>query len=193
MGNPVVRYMKKEYVRYGTLLIAIILFGLFVYPTLYRYDKLDQNLPVKINRITGATYVLHGLEWKKVSNEPAVDEVEQIKNDIYTKLEQDRSEVKDEIINEIKQQIIDEVTKGVQDKLDETMQAIEVYKETKTDPSKSFTIGSTKNEVKEIMGTPDSISKAGPYETWMYGLSTITFENGKVSGWHDLEDNLSTK
>lgn len=55
-------------------LIAIICaglitsFGVLVWPGLYHYDKLDQKLPVKINRITGDTQVLTSKGWMKLGD-----------------------------------------------------------------------------------------------------------------------------
>ncbi|KAA9004823.1 hypothetical protein F4V43_09310 [Paenibacillus spiritus] len=48
-----------------TGLLAIVLFGLFVCPGLYRYDELEQKYPVRINRITGTTHVLVQGQWIK--------------------------------------------------------------------------------------------------------------------------------
>jgi hypothetical protein len=42
-----------------------------------------------------------------------------------------------------------------------------------------FTVGSTKDEVLAVQGTP---TRVGEYE-WAYGLSTIDFRNGRVISW----------
>ena len=56
-----------------------------------------------------------------------------------------------------------------------------------TIPKGYITIGFTKEEVKSIMGTPDSLSSY----SWWYGLSSISFDhNGKVDGWSDISGNL---
>lgn len=65
----------------------------------------------------------------------------------------------------------------------------EIKKDEEKSPSiqKSFfTFGSTQDEIKQIMGTPDSIIG----NMWGYGYSTITFSDGKVSGWSDNSNNL---
>jgi outer membrane protein assembly factor BamE (lipoprotein component of BamABCDE complex) len=45
-----------------------------------------------------------------------------------------------------------------------------------------FTLGSTKDEVLALQGTPDQLDRTYG-ETWWYGASTIRFSNGKVFAW----------
>jgi len=52
--------------------------------------------------------------------------------------------------------------------------------------SEGITIGSTKKEVIEELGAPDSMSNC----TWWYGTSRISFSNGKVSGYSYGNSNL---
>lgn len=49
----------------------------------------------------------------------------------------------------------------------------------------TFGLGSTKDEVKAIMGTPDGITNGGNW--WNYGMSYITFgyDTGLVDGWQN--------
>ncbi len=59
-----------------------------------------------------------------------------------------------------------------------------------SDPLKNrqqyITLGSTKNEVASIQGTPKCISNFGGVERWEFSDdSTISFHNGKVSGWRN--------
>jgi hypothetical protein len=42
-----------------------------------------------------------------------------------------------------------------------------------------FTVGSTKNEVLAVQGTPSSLSA----NEWGYGLSRVYFRNDKVDSW----------
>ncbi|MBM7706853.1 curved DNA-binding protein CbpA [Chryseomicrobium aureum] len=51
--------------------------------------------------------------------------------------------------------------------------------------STTFGLGSTKDEVKAIMGTPDGITIGGNW--WNYGISYITFDyhTGLVDGWQN--------
>jgi len=49
-----------------------------------------------------------------------------------------------------------------------------------------FTIGSTKDEVIALQGTPSGIIG----NTWIYGLSKINFYNGKVTSYSNVSKNL---
>lgn len=55
-----------------------------------------------------------------------------------------------------------------------------------------FTIGSSENEVLNVMGDPNSIQNLGPYKTYYYKRSSVTFENGKVRDY-DNEGNLKIR
>ena len=55
-----------------------------------------------------------------------------------------------------------------------------------------FTIGSTENEVLNVMGDPTSISNIGPYKIYYYNLSRVKFENGKVRDY-DNDGNLKIR
>ncbi len=48
------------------IIACIIVFGTFVYPGIYKYEKLEQNYPVKINRFTGHTKILTSNGWYEV-------------------------------------------------------------------------------------------------------------------------------
>lgn len=51
----------------------------------------------------------------------------------------------------------------------------------------SFSLGSSEDEVREVMGVPQSRS----YNTWSYGLSTIVFNpNGMVIGWNEVDQDI---
>jgi len=52
-----------------------------------------------------------------------------------------------------------------------------------------FTIGSMKNEVKEIQGTPSRIIG----DTWFYRASQVTFSNDRVVGYSNNSKNLRMK
>lgn len=47
------------------------------------------------------------------------------------------------------------------------------------EPSSFFTVGSTKNEVLSVQGTPDKFTT----DTFSYGLASVRFHNGKVISW----------
>jgi len=44
-----------------------------------------------------------------------------------------------------------------------------------------FTVGSTKDDVLDIQGTPSSFSEY----SWHFGLSRVDFQNGKVTSWYN--------
>ena len=98
------------------------------------------------------------------------------RNELYSALQKDRESVKNDIISEIKNDIISEI----QVELNAINDEITEYKKFETDPNNYFTIGSTMDEVKSIMGSPTSIQKL-LNEIWFYDVSYITFKNGKVS------------
>jgi outer membrane protein assembly factor BamE (lipoprotein component of BamABCDE complex) len=56
-----------------------------------------------------------------------------------------------------------------------------------------FTLGSTKDEVIAIQGTPTTVRPAQGYadEVWRYDYSDVTFDkNGRVKGWDNFDKNL---
>ena len=52
-----------------------------------------------------------------------------------------------------------------------------------------FALGSTRQDVLDVMGTPSAIS----YNTFSYGYSSITFNGDEVSGYHNISNNLRVK
>lgn len=66
--------MKSKIISFVMAILFIIVFGIFIYPGIYKYDKLNQNIPVKINRFTGSTQILTVNGWKSVTV-PIVDNV----------------------------------------------------------------------------------------------------------------------
>lgn len=54
-----------------------------------------------------------------------------------------------------------------------------------------FTLDSSKEVVKKVMGTPSTIISDS---SWLYGLSSVSFNSkGTVDGWSDIEGNLNCK
>lgn len=49
-----------------------------------------------------------------------------------------------------------------------------------------FTLGSTKETVRDIMGPPDTLKD----NQWSYHFSTVTFQDNKVVGWNNFSNNL---
>lgn len=182
--------MKFSKLSYIIIPVSIILFGLLVYPTLYKYDKLEQKYPVKINRITGEAQILRGDGWVKSSDSKTYEEkFLQYKSDIGELIIKQNDEISRKVAASVK----DDIILDLQEQIADVEEEITAYKDHKTDPNNSFTIGDTKDTVKRIMGTPSSVTDAGPYNTWFYGFSTVKFENGKVTGWSNLDDNLMIK
>lgn len=57
-----------------------------------------------------------------------------------------------------------------------------------------FTIGSTMDEVLEVMGEPSSYIQTAPEaRKFHYGISTVYFYRGKVISYDNLEENLKVK
>jgi len=57
-----------------------------------------------------------------------------------------------------------------------------------------FTIGSTEDEVLEVMGDPTSYIQLGSSrKDFLYEISSITFENGKVVSYNNLGENLKVR
>jgi len=57
-----------------------------------------------------------------------------------------------------------------------------------------FTIGSTEDEVIEVMGEPTSYMVTAPEaRKFHYGISTVFFYQGKVISYDNLEDNLKVR
>ena len=57
-----------------------------------------------------------------------------------------------------------------------------------------FTIGSTESEVIEVMGDPENYTSMGSFgKIFDYGLSSVTFRNGKVISYNNLDKNLKVR
>ncbi|MCH8223840.1 MAG: hypothetical protein IH868_10565 [Chloroflexi bacterium] len=54
---------------------------------------------------------------------------------------------------------------------------------TPSSKSGTFYLGSTKDQVRAVHGTPDGIAVSGNW--WDYGSSYVTFSSGKVDGWQN--------
>lgn len=192
---------RKKPIYIITIILVIILIGIFIYPTLYKYDKLEQKYPVKINRLTGEADVLTTKGWVTFENiadnevktlkEELLDKLEVDRQELLGKLEADRQELKNDIAQEVKSQIKDEVITEIRVELIEVKTEINQYKKFELDPNNYFTIGSTKDEVKQIMGAPNSINDY--YDTWQYGSSSISFKNNKVCAYHNFDNNLRVR
>jgi len=56
-----------------------------------------------------------------------------------------------------------------------------------------FTIGSTEDKVLQVMGDPTSYDDYGVMKIFHYGLSTVTFQEGKVKSYDNFAHNLKVK
>jgi hypothetical protein len=66
-------------------------------------------------------------------------------------------------------------------------------KRTKKTSKDYFTIGSTEDEVLDVMGDPTSLTSIGSFgKIYNYGYSSITFKGGRVESY-DNEGNLKVK
>ncbi|WP_156995896.1 hypothetical protein [Paenibacillus stellifer] len=100
--------MEKELRRAVLALLIIALFGLLIYPGLYKYDKLEGKYPVRMNRITGETKILREGGWVKegdAASSTAGDEREQAvtRQDLVTLRDEIRNELLQEMQNKLNQ------------------------------------------------------------------------------------------
>lgn len=184
--------LKKEIIRYIALSVLIVLFGLFVYPTMYKYDKFDQRIPVKINRITGKTEFLYAQGWTVAAPtttpsptttplktpEPS-KEPETYNGETY-------KQYYSRVIKELKpgQPIPDEDSLYLKWK----RAALGLGK--MVDPKDYFTIGSSQEEVKAANGVPTAIYTYSSELVWHFNQSTVTFVNGRVTKYSNTSSNL---
>lgn len=56
-----------------------------------------------------------------------------------------------------------------------------------------FSIGSKRNDLISLQGTPSSVIKFGDKEILSFGFSTVTLEKGVVSGYSNIGENLKIK
>jgi hypothetical protein len=59
--------VKRDLIRFVGILIIILFFSYFVYPTPIYYTKTTNDVVIKINRLTGTNYYFdpQTREWKK--------------------------------------------------------------------------------------------------------------------------------
>ncbi|WP_438351566.1 hypothetical protein ACP8HI_13545 [Paenibacillus sp. FA6] len=187
---------------YLLVILCIAAFGLFIYPGIYKYDKLNQKFPVKINRLTGETQVLYNDGWSDMGGyDSAAIKMEKYKDEIVQMLDNQSMQIKNEVIElakeeliEIKQEVINQpVTRTIDfDSVRNRNEKVDVA-DTVDESRLYFKKGDSPGMVENIMGTPDRIMGGEFYELWGYGLSTISFTNGEVSGWANSDDNLKLK
>lgn len=81
------------------------------------------------------------------------------------------------------------------EKKSETVYTPQETKKQTEPPKDYFTIGSTEDEVLEVMGDPTNIIDFGSVgmKQFSYGFSTVSFKNGKVDGYNNFGKNLKVK
>lgn len=190
--------------------LCIVAFGIFVYPTLYKYDKLDQKYPVMINRITGETKVLTGNGWSAAGDyNRAAEKMKEYKDQIMDEISLQRENIKNETINELRNEInglVSEELAGIDlsqviTQNEESYDKYDAYREAIGIPTigdtveeeytgEYFSQGDSTDKVKEIMGTPDRITGSDLFQIWTYGNSSVSFKEGLVSGFNNTDNNL---
>lgn len=109
-------------------------------------------------------------------NEIKAEIKEEMRQEFAMKLEEERVNLKKAISEEISKQFVTE-------------------KEKLTKKALFITEGLTKEQVIEIMGTPDTMKTLGQGGIFYYGNSSISFDfvSGKVDGWDNKDNNLKLK
>jgi hypothetical protein len=190
--------MQKEFVKYGFLTIITILIFVFVYPTLYRYDKLDQKLPVRINRITGSAEILYTNGWTTATSTPIPTDKPISTSAPTPTPSSDPITFNGETFKQFYNRAVSELNKG-QSIPDENHLFLEWRKAALglgklVEPKDYFTIGSTEEDVKKVMGAPTELRQVyDNIDVWLYNLSEITFTNKKISNYRNTSDNLKIR
>lgn len=182
------------------LLACIVAFGLFVYPGLYKYDKLNQKFPVKINRITGQTQVLYPNGWSNMDGyDLAAIKMEEYKKEITDQIATQNEMIKNDVLLSIREEI-DLMKDSISLENDyinfDAIRNRNKINQNATNPAggdQLFGKGDSFETVEKIMGTPDSIIGGSSFEIWSYGSSNVYFRDGEVSGWSNDGKNLKIK
>ncbi|MNO45394.1 hypothetical protein D3C76_356600 [compost metagenome] len=181
-------------------ILLVICFGLFIYPGIYKYDKLNQKYPVKINRFTGKTHVLYHDGWADMNGyDVAETRMEQYKKEIEESISKQDDRIKSSVLAEIESEL-EFIKVNYSAQIDEQLNfdTIRNRHENNNEVNNNeehsfFEKGDTTESVEKVMGTPDSIIGSELYEIWRYGNSSVSFSKGKVSGWSNTDNNLKLK
>lgn len=190
--------MTKEMMRFVFAIIILISIMIFGYPTLYKYDKLDQKYPVKINRITGKTQILSGYGWTTVDgNVTSASIQEKQLSPTPSSPEPTKPETYNgETFDQFYERVLKELNPGqsIPDKsylyLDWSRASLGIN-DSVVEPKDYFTIGSSKDEVKKAMGIPKSMDEE--FGNWYYGNSHIKFKSDKVFEYSNVDGNLRVR
>ncbi|MBA9088647.1 hypothetical protein FHR92_005165 [Fontibacillus solani] len=181
-------------------IVSIICFGLFIYPGIYKYDKLNQKYPVKINRFTGNTQVLYPDGWADMSGyDTAETRMEQYKKEIEESISKQDERIRSSVLADIESEL-ESIKVNYSSQTDEQLNFDAIrnrYENTNgtnsNEENSYFKKGDTTESVEKVMGTPDSIIGSELFEIWGYGNSSVSFSKGKVSGWSNTDNNLRIK
>jgi hypothetical protein len=92
---------------------------------------------------------------------------------------------------------LEEKNKALEEELQEANSKIDPKKishKYKQTPKSYFSIGSTENEVIDVMGDPTQYMITAPEaKRFYYGLSAVYFYRGKVISYDNLDDNLKVR
>ncbi|MGW8444327.1 hypothetical protein ACWGXJ_25815 [Paenibacillus sp. S33] len=176
---------------YPLVLASIVLFGLFIYPTMYKYDKLDQKYPVMINRLTGEAKILTQDGWQNTPDiDSAIGKMEQYKGEISMEIDKQKEQITQNVMASVERQL-DEI-KNQSASVNQSPSESEFAGVRNRDRG-TFSKGDSMDTVEKIMGTANTVNYAGPFERWFYGNSSVSFKDGKVNGWNNADGNLSLK
>jgi uncharacterized protein YoxC len=136
---------KKKYILYLLIPVSVVLFGLFIYPTLYKYDKLDQSNPVMINRLTGEVKILTEQGWKSSEDYNAAnDEMKSYRDEVMARI--------DSLSDEVRDKVLDSISEDIQALKEEATQAamVEIEQEQKQlEEIKKFKKGLRREKLKQ--------------------------------------------
>ncbi|WP_242084971.1 hypothetical protein [Aestuariivivens sediminis] len=122
------------------------------------------------------------------------------KNELIQQELEEKNELIQQKLNDLENAYDDAIkdNQTVNIELEESRKRInEKIKELEPEKSNSndyFTIGSTEKQVLEVMGTPTSYRDRGSLGKIMrFGLNSVSFENGKVVSYNNLDGNLKVR
>ncbi len=146
--------LKNRVISFLMAVILIIVFGIFIYPGIYKYDKLRQNMPVKINRLTGDTKVLTITGWANM-NTPTLSEIQKIEENLNQKFEDYKSNLSEEIIHKFSNDAIQKINDAsnqaiykIQKQLSDTEDEINTDKKVSTDSNNFFLLDQQRMKLK---------------------------------------------
>lgn len=189
--------MLNRLIKFSFLIVAIISFGIFIYPTLYKYDKLDQKYPVMINRITGEAKILTSQGWQ---NTPQIDSAKNsmidYRNEIIVKIQDQEDRIYGKVLSAVESELNEIRDQSEANNYINSRESSEDASSfsrhdqfiKSTTNAETFSKGDPMEKVKNIMGTPDRITPTGPYEFWYYGHSMVGFKDGVVQSWANQGD-----